>query len=69
MVPFLFLISTSFGDLVGLCFVFVAFPGYLHLYFTINTVERVPPIKQGRASTTDTTWKRVRIVPVDNQNI
>ena len=66
MVPFLFLISTSFCDSVGLCFVFVTFPGYLHLYFTINTVGRVPPMKQGRASTTDTTWKRERIVPVDS---
>ena len=29
---YLFLISPSFGALGGLCFVIVAFPGYLHLY-------------------------------------
>ena len=31
---YLFLISPSFGVSGGLCFVIVAFPGYLHLYFS-----------------------------------
>ena len=29
--PYLFLISPSFHDSGGLCFMIVAFPGYLHL--------------------------------------
>ena len=32
--PYLFLIIPSFGASEGLCFVFVAFPEYLNLYFS-----------------------------------
>ena len=39
--PHLFLLSHSFGTSVGLCFVILAFPGYLHLYYCIkSSVER-----------------------------
>ena len=33
-VHYLFLNSSSFGASGGLCFVIVAFTGYLHLYFS-----------------------------------
>ena len=33
--PYLFVISSSFNASVGLCFVIVAFPGYLHLCFKL----------------------------------
>ena len=33
ILPYLFLTSPSFGASGGLCFIIVAFPGYLYLYF------------------------------------
>ena len=35
------LISPSFGASGRLCFVTVEFPGYFHLYFRVNKVDRV----------------------------
>ena len=34
--PYLFLISPSFGASEGFCFVIVAFPGRIHLYFGLG---------------------------------
>ena len=37
--PYLFLISPSFGTLGGLCFVIVAFPGYLRIHLLISLLQ------------------------------
>ena len=49
----LFLISPSFGASVGLCFVIVAFPGYLHLYFGSMT-EKSDHRRIGRRQPSET---------------